>query len=215
MRSNVNFAELHSYYRSLRIDSHVADLNEKGERFDYPFNHRLVVEKGFIYFIVDGSLAIAGKDNELIVGNAIEYMPIGLMERYCPLVDFVYSAMTPITVIKISWDHFDAIFFQADPKRVIELTTILLYMTIFSLDLHYERKQLTSYQTIKPMLSRYLYRSQTHHNEREGIAAFIMRRTNLSRTHVFRVLADLKEGGYITVEKGKLVSIDKTLPEEY
>ncbi|MGU3414137.1 helix-turn-helix domain-containing protein [Enterobacteriaceae bacterium C34A] len=211
----MNFAELHSYYMSLKIDSHVADLHEKGERFDYPLNHRLTVEKGYISFIVDGSVAITGKDNELIVGNTIEYMPIGLMERYCPLVDLDYIAMTPISVIKVSWENFDAIFFHSDPQRLTELTTILIYMTIFSLDLHYERKQLTSYQTIKPMLSRYLYRSQTHQNEREGIAAFIMRRTNLSRTHVFRVLADLKEGGYITVEKGKLVSINKTLPEEY
>jgi len=211
----VNFAELHSYYMSLRIDSHITDLNSKGELFGYPKDHRLMVEKGFIYFIVDGSVAIAGKDNELIAGNTIEYMPIGLMERYCPLVAFDYIAMTPISVIKISWENFDAIFFNSDPQRLTELTTILVYMTIFSLDLHYERKQLTSYQTIKPMLSRYLYRSQTHKNEREGIAAFIMRRTNLSRTHVFRVLADLKEGGYITVEKGKLVSINKSLPEEY
>jgi hypothetical protein len=29
------------------------------------------------------------------------------------------------------------------------------------------------------------------------------------------VLADLKEGGYITMKKGKLTSINKTLPEDY
>jgi CRP-like cAMP-binding protein len=88
-------------------------------------------------------------------------------------------------------------------------------MTIFSLELLAERKQLTSYQTIKPMLHRYLYRARTFENEKEGLANFIIRRTKLSRTHVFRVLADLKEGGYITMEKGKLISIDKTLPEDY
>lgn len=211
----MNFAELHSYYKSLNIDSHVADLHEKGERFDYPVNHKLVLKAGFIYFIVEGSLSISVSGSELSIGNAIEYMPVGLMERYCPLVNFEYTAMTPLVVVKLTVDDFDAIFIHASPQRVIELSTILIYMTIFSLDLHYERKQLTSYQTIRPMLFRYLYRSQTHKNEREGIAAFIMRRTHLSRTHVFRVLADLKEGGYITVEKGKLVSINKTLPEEY
>lgn len=211
----MNFAELHSYYKSLNIDSHMADLQEKGERHQYPANHKLGLDPGFVYFVVEGSLAISVTGNDLIVGNAIEYMPIGLMERYCPLVNLEYTAMTPITVIKLSYDGFDEIFIHAHPQRVIELTTILVYMTIFSLDLHNERKQLTSYQTIKPMLFRYLYRSQTHKNEREGIAAFIMRRTHLSRTHVFRMLADLKEGGYITVEKGKLVSINKTLPEEY
>jgi CRP-like cAMP-binding protein len=211
----VDFSQLHSYYRTLNIDSHLSDITEKGERSVFPVNHKLELESGYIYFIVEGSLAISATGNGLIVGNAIEYMPIGLMERYCPLVNFEYTSMTPLVVIKLAEADFDRIFIHSGPERVIELTKILIYMTIFSLDLHVERKQLTSYQTIKPMLFRYLYRSQTHKHEREGLAAFIIRRTNLSRTHVFRVLADLKEGGYITVEKGKLVSINKTLPEEY
>lgn len=211
----MNFAELHSYYKSLNIAGHTADVVARGEMSEYPVNHKLEVMPGFIYFILEGSLSIAVSNSELTIGNAIEYMPIGLMERYCPLAAFEYTSMTAMTVAKLSYEDFDQIFIHASPERVTELATILIYMTIFSLDLHYERKQLTSYQTIKPMLFRYLYRTQTHQNEKEGVAAFIMRRTNLSRTHVFRVLADLKEGGYITVVKGKLVSINKTLPEEY
>jgi cAMP-binding proteins - catabolite gene activator and regulatory subunit of cAMP-dependent protein kinases len=211
----VNFAELHSYYNSLNISSHLADVIKKGERFDYPVNHRLEPGNECVYFILEGSVAIFVPEEELIVGNTIEHMPIGLMERYCPLTHFEYISMTPVSVVKLSWEHFDEIFFRSSPERVTELVTILVYMTLFSLDLHVERKHVTSYQTIKPMLFRYLYRTQTHKNEREGLASFIMKRTKLSRTHVFRVLADLKEGGYITVEKGKLVSINKTLPEEY
>ncbi|MBB1201627.1 Crp/Fnr family transcriptional regulator [Enterobacteriaceae bacterium 89] len=211
----MNFAELHSYYNSLDIHGHVADVIAKGTRSDYPVSHALVPEPGFVYFIIEGSLAISVADSELIIGNIVEHLPVGLMERYCPLAKFEYMSMTPVTVIKLSWDDFDEIFINATPERVTELVTILIYMTVFSLDLHFERKQVTSYQTIKPMLFRYLYRQQTHQGEREGVAAFIMRRTTLSRTHVFRVLADLKEGGYITVEKGKLVSINKTLPEDY
>ena len=65
------------------------------------------------------------------------------------------------------------------------------------------------------MLFRYLYRQNAHKGETEGLALFIIRRTNLSRTHVFRVLAELKAGGYITMERGKLVSIDRPLPEDY
>lgn len=211
----MNFAELHSHYNSLKIDGHIAEITEKGEMHQYPVNHKLVLESGFIYFVVEGSLLISVPGKELSIGNIIEHMPVGLMERYCPLVHFEYTSMTAIKIVKLSWADFDQIFIQATPERVVELTTILTYMTIFSLELHYERKQLTSYQTIRPMLFRYLYRSQTHTNEREGIASFIIRRTKLSRTHVFRVLADLKEGGYITVEKGRLVSINKTLPEDY
>ena len=211
----MNFAELHSYYKTLNIDSHLSDVIEKGEAFDYPLNHRLSLDKESIYFLLEGSVSIFVPENELIVGNAIEHMPIGLMERYCPLAHFDYICITPVKAVKLSWENFDDIFIRSMPERVNELVTILIYMTLFSLDLHVERKHVTSYQTIRPMLFRYLYRTQTHKDEREGIASFIIQRTKLSRTHVFRVLADLKEGGYITVEKGRLVSINKTLPEEY
>lgn len=95
------------------------------------------------------------------------------------------------------------------------LSSILIFMTISSLDLHAERKQLTSYQTIKPMLYCYLYRSLAFPNETEVLENFIISRTKLSRTHIFRVLADLKEGGYITMKSGKLISIDKDLPDGY
>ncbi|WP_437440746.1 helix-turn-helix domain-containing protein [Raoultella terrigena] len=137
------------------------------------------------------------------------------MERYCPLAKFEYMGSAPVRLIKISYEAFDRIFIQNNPQRVQELATILVYMTIFTIDLHNERRQLTSYQTIRPMLFRYLYRQNTHEGENEGLALFIIKRTNLSRTHVFRVLADLKAGGYITMAKGKLVSIDRALPEEY
>ena len=52
------------------------------------------------------------------------------------------------------------------------LATILTYMSIFTIDLHNERRQVTSYQTIKPMLYRYLYRQETHTGENEGGAVY-------------------------------------------
>ncbi|HEN4999037.1 TPA: helix-turn-helix domain-containing protein [Klebsiella aerogenes] len=211
----MNFAELHSYYKSLEIDSHLFDIMDKGELLEYPLGHRLLVENNFAYFVIKGSLSISMPGSDLNIGNAIERMPIGLMERFCPLANFEYNCVTPASIIKLSWQDFDDIFISAPSGRVIELMTILSYMTIFSLDLHFERKQSNSYQIIKPMLSRYLYRARNHTNESEGIAEFIIRRTNLSRTHVFRILAGLKEGGYITVKRGRLTSINKNLPKEY
>ncbi|MCL9945106.1 helix-turn-helix domain-containing protein [Klebsiella aerogenes] len=137
------------------------------------------------------------------------------MERYCPLAKFEYIGSAAVKLVKVTYDVFDQIFLHGGPERVQELATILTYMSIFTIDLHNERRQMTSYQTIRPMLFRYLYRQSTHQGENEGLALFIIKRTNLSRTHVFRVLADLKAGGYITMKRGKLVSIDRPLPEAY
>ncbi|MEF3102772.1 helix-turn-helix domain-containing protein [Raoultella terrigena] len=211
----MNFQEIHGYYSTLGIDSYLDEIIQEGEVVSLSANKKLEVKAGYIYFCTGGSLSILMPENGLNIGNSIEHMPIGLMERYCPLAKFEYMGSAPVRLIKISYEAFDRIFIQNNPQRVQELATILVYMTIFTIDLHNERRQLTSYQTIRPMLFRYLYRQNTHEGENEGLALFIIKRTNLSRTHVFRVLADLKAGGYITMAKGKLVSIDRALPEEY
>lgn len=211
----VNFQEVHSYYQTLKIDTYLSEIIEEGEALSVGINKKIELNPGYIYFCMAGSIAMFMPGNGLIVGNTIEHMPVGLLERYCPLAKFEYSAVTPVELIKIPYAAFDRIFIHNNPQRVQELVTIMAYMTIFTLDLHNERRQLTSYQTIRPMLFRYLYRQQTHKGENEGLALFIIKRTNLSRTHVFRVLADLKAGGYITMVRGKLISIDRPLPEEY
>ena len=176
---------------------------------------KFTVEPGYIYFCTEGSLTILMPDDGLNIGNTIEYMPIGLMERYCPLAKYEYRSSAKVKLVRIAWADFDQLFFEGGSERMQALATILTYMSIFTIDLHNERRQVTSYQTIKPMLYRYLYRQETHTGENEGLALFIIKRTNLSRTHVFRVLADLKAGGYITMKRGKLVSIDRPLPDAY
>ncbi|MDA4741452.1 helix-turn-helix domain-containing protein, partial [Enterobacter hormaechei] len=187
----------------------------KGEALTVAANKKFTVEPGYIYFCTEGSLTILMPDDGLNIGNTIEYMPIGLMERYCPLAKYEYRSSAKVKLVRIAWADFDQLFFGGGCERMQALATILTYMSIFTIDLHNERRQVTSYQTIKPMLYRYLYRQETHTGENEGLALFIIKRTNLSRTHVFRVLADLKAGGYITMKRGKLVSIDRPLPEAY
>lgn len=211
----MNFEDIHSYYQQLNLDSFLPGILSEGETLTVKPHNKLDVQQGYIYFCIEGSLTILMPGDGLSIGNTIESMPIGLMERYCPLAKFEYRASASVKLIKISHATFDQLFFHSGPERMQELATILAYMSIFTIDLHNERGQLTSYQTIKPMLSRYLYRQNTHPEENEGLALFIIKRTNLSRTHVFRVLADLKTGGYITMKRGKLVSIDRPLPEAY
>lgn len=211
----MNFQDIHTYYQQLNIGQFFLHMLCKGEALTVAANKKFTVEPGYIYFCTEGSLTILMPDDGLNIGNTIEYMPIGLMERYCPLAKYEYRSSAKVKLVRIAWADFDQLFFGGGCERMQALATILTYMSIFTIDLHNERRQVTSYQTIKPMLYRYLYRQETHTGENEGLALFIIKRTNLSRTHVFRVLADLKAGGYITMKRGKLVSIDRPLPEAY
>lgn len=211
----MKFSELHNYYQSLNIAQHLQELVKLGEEVSHSTHQQLILEPNCIYFIKDGSISLSIADSQFIIGNTIEHMPIGLMERYCPLITLTYTCVSNVTAVKLHYDQFDQFFLSNNIDHTKLLSIILSYMTIFTLDLHNEREKCTSYQVIREMLFRYIYRTQVHTHETEGVAAFILQRTNLSRAQVFRILSDLKKGGYITTEKGKLVSINKALPNDY
>ncbi|TNV11489.1 Crp/Fnr family transcriptional regulator [Buttiauxella sp. B2] len=209
------FETIHEHYRTLALNKHQTEVVTCAEYFSLKMNEPLKLDLNSIYFIPEGVLSIAMDEDPHIIGTTIEYMPVGLLEYLCPVVSFKYVALTPAKVLKISISDFERIFFNTSADYAKELTTILSYMLIVVLDVHVERRTDSGYYTIKAMLRRYLYRRTVNAQESEGIANFIIRRTNLSRSYVFRVLAALKEGEYITIKKGKLISIDKKLPNDF
>ncbi|TNV19570.1 Crp/Fnr family transcriptional regulator [Buttiauxella sp. B2] len=209
------FENIHEHYRTLELNKHQGEVISCAQSFMLKVNEPLMPEAGYIYYVPEGVLSIAMDEDPRIIGTTIEYMPVGLLEYLCPMVSFNYTALTSAKILKISTSDFERIFFNTSMDYMKELTTILSYMLIVVLDVHVERRADSGYHTIKAMLRRYLYRRTVNTQENEGIANFIIRRTNISRSYVFRVLAELKEGGYITVKKGKLISIDRTLPYDF
>ena len=140
----MNFQDIHTYYQQLNIGQFFPHMLCKGEALTVAANKKLTVEPGYIYFCTEGSLTILMPDDGLNIGNTIEYMPIGLMERYCPLAKYEYRSSAKVKLVRISWVDFDQIFFQGGPERMQALATILTYMSIFTIDLHNERRQVTA-----------------------------------------------------------------------
>lgn len=65
------------------------------------------------------------------------------------------------------------------------------------------------------MIYRYLKQKNEGVLHDPSLANFILRRTKMSRSYLFQVLSDLKNGGYITMKNGELVDIVNELPEKY
>lgn len=78
-----------------------------------------------------------------------------------------------------------------------------------------ERVNDSGYATIREMLHRYLFKVEEGTVTNVGVASFILKRTRLSRSYVFQILSALKQGGYITIHNGRLISIDRDIPERY
>lgn len=48
-----------------------------------------------------------------------------------------------------------------------------------------------------------------------GIAKFIIERSHISRSTMMKILADLRDGGYVDIQYGKLIRIIKNFPKFY
>lgn len=48
-----------------------------------------------------------------------------------------------------------------------------------------------------------------------SVADYILQRSNLARSGVMKVLADLRFGGYIDIQHGKLIKILNSFPRNY
>ncbi|MCS2160052.1 Crp/Fnr family transcriptional regulator [Enterobacteriaceae bacterium RIT691] len=212
---DISFGKIHDWYLQLNLTLHVDKVNNKSNVCFYKKGEEVKLSPEQIYFVDKGALSFGFKGDERVIGNIVEHMPLGLIERFCPLVELHYHCASDVTISSISHQDFDEIFFETSKEQMKELTTILIYMLVFMFDIHVERRSESGYHIIKSMLTRYLYRRLINADEKEGVASFIIKRTSLSRSYVFRVLAELKKGGYITIKKGKLISIDKTLPGDY
>ncbi|VEC59011.1 putative DNA-binding transcriptional regulator [Klebsiella aerogenes] len=212
---NPSFGDIYDRYQKLTLTTHLPAVIACSETLSLGKDQGFIPQPGYLYFLLQGQMTLAFGDEQNLVGIVIAHMPLGLLEHYCPSVALYYQCLGECQLAKITASDFERIFFHSSPGYMQELTTNLAYMGIFALDAHYERGSQTSFQTIKSMLSRYLYRGEIDGGQHESLSAFIIKRTNLSRSYVYQVLAALREGGYITVKKGKLISIDRHIPEKF
>ncbi|WP_205245834.1 helix-turn-helix domain-containing protein, partial [Enterobacter roggenkampii] len=70
----------------------------------------------------------------------------------------------------------------------------------------------SSYDAIRKIL---LFCMAQPIESRKNIASKIIKLTNLSRSRSMSILRELKAGGYISMDKGTLISINKKLPDKY
>ncbi len=112
----MNFQEIHSYYKTLAIADFLPTSLRKVKRLFLP-PIKMAPGVGLYLFCTEGSLSILMPDDGLSIGNSIEHMPIGLMERYCPLAKFEYTGSAPVTLRKITYATFDRLFIANHPQR--------------------------------------------------------------------------------------------------
>lgn len=201
-------------YSQTNFEKLIEKLKLTGRILHYTKGVTLQPRKDEILIVLSGQMTVTDSNNEgLAIGHTFSCMPLGLIEHYYHL-SLHYHTETETSAIQLSMEEFNAIFFHT-PEFAELLCRIMAYMSSALIHIYYERNNESRYATIREMLQRYMFKAEQGTLGNEGIAAFILKRTRLSRSYVFQVLAGLKAGNYITVLNGKLKSINRDIPERF
>ncbi len=163
------------------------------------------------FVILEGVISLRREENVLIGITQAPYimgLADGLMKNDIPYklisegncTGYHLPAKQTITLIEQNQLWRDAFYWLAWQNRILELRDVQLIGH-------------NSYEQIRATLL-----SMIDWNEelrsRIGVMNYIHQRTRISRSVVAEVLAALRKGGYIEMNKGKLVAINR-LPSEY
>lgn len=211
---NLRFSEAEQIYAEIDFSRLKETLLNIGRLLHYSKGMTLTPAKDEVLVVLSGKMTVSkDKQSGLVVGDTFPFLPLGLLEQYDRL-KLYYHVESEVTLVQLPIKDFNDIFHH-NPEYSQLLTRILTNLSTRIIYVYYERINDSGYATIKEMLYRYIYKAEEGVLHNEGIATFILKRTRLSRSYVFQILSGLKEGEYITIRSGKLISINKNIPERF
>ncbi|WP_189389295.1 helix-turn-helix domain-containing protein [Buttiauxella sp. B2] len=209
------FASAEISYSTIDFSDLIAQLKQVGRELTLDKGMILRPSNNGIVIVIDGTLTVEdAQEGGMAIGHTFRLMPVGLMERYYGHIGLAYRAETPISAIQLTPKEFDAVFLHTEANTSL-FGRIMTHLALNLVHVFFERSGNSGFSTIRLMLYRYQHKATEGTLHNEGIATFILRRTRLSKSYVYQILSSLKIGGYITVHNGKLITINKTIPERY
>ncbi|VUS69143.1 hypothetical protein SB6408_01028 [Klebsiella spallanzanii] len=122
-----------------------------------------------------------------------------------------FKTVTPCLIGVLTTDRVEEIIQEKALWGLLSKQLTFIYNRLY----HYVMPQgaPTAYEMIRQQLIKLMGEEVGY---RHSITAerYIREKTQLSRSGVMRILADLKTGGFIEIEEGKLIKINK-LPAKY
>lgn len=165
------------------------------------------------YFLMEGAIEIVQPPR--VLGVILRPFPIGILELYQPavLTHLQYKVKNFCKVLVLSKSQWDSIVQDAALRESV--VTILSYAFHMLNAYHRAVAADTHYRAIRALI--YLYDKKKEHftQEQESLLRYIVNRTSFSKSHILKILAELKRGNYITLKKGCLISINRTLPMDF
>ncbi|XES82688.1 helix-turn-helix domain-containing protein [Franconibacter pulveris] len=163
-------------------------------------------DEGFIYLIRSGRFDTFRLIDDLYLGVGYGPAIVGLQEVFCHAPSRHYvQVMADTSVHALPARRARELIEQHNLWQSASLILSFYLMFMMYRDEHMVSK--SAYTVVRAKLMEYMENRDFHMMRKESIGPFIQKTTTLSRSLIYKILAELTEGGYITVNRGCLVKI--------
>lgn len=204
MNANLDFNNMDDF------NSFIAFIKANAIQRRYSKGESLKLNQDVVGIVLDGRVGVYYKGNGKFIEHAFYGMPIMEHNNITKNHPFYYRIESDAVIATLPTER---IFENSTPERKnYGMIFISLIHAIFEkLATVYEiRHTGNGYQVVKELIE--LYQYETHVTQ--GLASYILKRTYLSNSYVFKILAALKKEQFIEMENARLVKIIKPLPDK-
>lgn len=179
---------------------------ERGEQMDFQVNGQ-----GMCYLILEGTVAIYRRKDNMMLSTARSPALFGLANLTDIYFDDYIKTVNSCVIGEISTDRVNEIIKEKSLWGLLSKQLMFVYARLYNNVM--PQGAPTAYEMIRQQLLKLIEEDESY---RTAVTAelYIREKTHLSRSGVMRILADLRTGGFIEMEEGRLIKIHK-LPARY
>lgn len=203
-----NFAQL-DFRTPLELLVKLCDQLE-GDCITLPAKSTISLRKGEILVFPGAAVDIA-LENGVLIGSLYGEFIAGLLESINPDTHLKYICKSASVAKICRWSDLEQKLMEGQHwNSLVRYVAVFAEALAISAEIQVQRP---AYSIVRRML-RWLDESPPMIRRNTSVLRFISERTSLSASAVSQILSDLKKGGYIETEDGKLIKVN-TLPERY
>ncbi|UWX95096.1 helix-turn-helix domain-containing protein [Enterobacter mori] len=178
----------------------------RGEQFDLQ-----VDGKGICYLILEGTIAIYRRSDDMLLSTARSPALLGLANLTDIYFNDYIKTVSPCLIGILSAEKVSEIIKEKALWGLLSKQLMFVYSRLYNNVM--PQGAPTAYEMIRQQLVKLMEEDEAY---RLGVTAerYIREKTQLSRSGIMRILADLKTGGFIEIDEGRLIKINK-LPAKY
>ena len=178
----------------------------RGERLDLQIDGQ-----GMCYLILEGTVAIYRRSDDMMLSTARSPALFGLANLTDIYFNDYLKTVSPCLIGTLTAERVNDIIKEKALWGLLSKQLMFVYSRLYNNVM--PQGAPTAYEMIRQQLIKLMEEDDSY---RGSVTAerYIREKTQLSRSGVMRILADLKTGGFIEMEEGRLLKINK-LPARY